>query len=277
MKKCGITGHTGLVGKNLIKSKKFKFIKFKGDIRNKKDIRKWLSNKNLDAIIHLAAVVPIVEVNKDYEKAKKINYFGTKNLIDVIIEEKKSINWFFFASSSHVYNFKNKKILLKESSITNPFSKYGYTKLLAERYIKSKLGKLNIPYCIGRIFSIIDPQQSKSFFFPSVLNRVKSAKGKIYFKNLGHIRDFLTLYDITEAIFHLYKKKCKGIFNIASGKELSLISIVNQLCKIYKKQADIKLESKMTYAIADIKKIKKTGWKPKRKVNIRKIILKKNA
>ncbi len=277
MKKCGITGHTGLVGKSLIKSKKFKFIKFNGDIRNKKDIKKWIDNKNLDAIIHLAAVVPIIEVNKNYDKAKKINYLGTKNLIDVIVKEKKLINWFFFASSSHVYNFRKKKFLLKESSVTKPFSKYGYTKLLAEKYIKKKLAKYNIPYCIGRIFSIIDPKQSKSFFFPSVLNRIRNAKGKIFFENLGHIRDFLTMQDITDAIFHLYKKKCKGTFNIASGKELSLISIVNQLCKIYKKQADIKLESKMTYAIADIKKIKKTGWKPKRKVNIYKIISKKNG
>ena len=36
--------------------------------------------------------------------------------------------------------------------------------------------------------------------------------------------------------------------------------------KYIKKKANIKFESKMTYAIANIKKIKRVGWKPKNKI-----------
>jgi len=273
---CGITGHTGLIGKEIIKStNKFKFIKFNGDIRNKSDIKEWLQGKKINFIIHLAAIVPISKVNNNLKKAKEINYIGTKNLIDVIIKEKIMIDWFFFSSSSHVYRFPNKKILLNEKTATNPGSKYGNTKLLAEKYIIKKCNNFKIPFCIGRIFSVLDIKQQKSFFFTSVLNKIKNTKKVISFKNLYHSRDFLTVQDVTRAIFHLYKKKCKGIFNIASGQELSLITIVNELCKIYKKKANIKFESKMTYAIANIKKIKRVGWKPKNKINIAKIVLNK--
>lgn len=273
MIRCGITGHTGLIGKEIIKyKKKIQFIKFNGDVRSKSDIKKWLLNQKVSSIIHLAAVVSTKLVNNNFKKIKKINYIGTKNLIDVIVEEKIKLDWFFFASSSHVYKFPNKRILLNEKSSTKPFSKYGKTKLLAENYIIKKCNSFKIPFCIGRIFSVLDIKQSKSFFFPSVLSKIKNSKGNIFFKNLHHSRDFLRVQDIADAIFHLYEKKCQGIFNIASGRELSLITIVNKLCKIFKKKANIKFESKITYALANIKKIKKTGWKPKRKINITKML-----
>ena len=36
------------------------------------------------ALIHLAAIVPIKIVNKNKQKAYKVNYQGTKNIIDGI-------------------------------------------------------------------------------------------------------------------------------------------------------------------------------------------------
>ena len=33
--KCGITGHTGVLGRRVIKKLPFKFIKFKGDVTKK--------------------------------------------------------------------------------------------------------------------------------------------------------------------------------------------------------------------------------------------------
>ena len=45
-------------------------IRFNGDIRKTKDINKWLISNHFDAIIHLAAIVAIDQVNKDKKKAK---------------------------------------------------------------------------------------------------------------------------------------------------------------------------------------------------------------
>lgn len=76
MLKIGITGSTGSLGKTLLlQNSKYKFIKFKSDIRNKKKIYYWVKKNKLDAIIHLAAIVPIKVVNlnkKNYrQKLKK--------------------------------------------------------------------------------------------------------------------------------------------------------------------------------------------------------------
>ena len=81
---CGITGHTGNLGKKFIKiANNFKYIKFKGDIRKKKDVEKWIKNNNFDLIVHFAAVVPISMVNKNYKLAMNVNFNGTKNLIKI--------------------------------------------------------------------------------------------------------------------------------------------------------------------------------------------------
>ena len=176
MIKCGITGFNGNLGKTFTAiNNKFKYIKFKGDISKKNDVNKWIKENNFDLLIHFAAIVPTTIVKKQYKKALKTNYTGTKYLVDAINRHNKSINWFFFASTSHVYPHKFHKINEKHKS--KPSSKYGKTKLLAEQYIEKKLKKTKIKFCIGRIFSIIDNKGSE-FFLRGLLEKIKKNKKK---------------------------------------------------------------------------------------------------
>ena len=109
MNKIGITGYSGSLGKILIKSNKFnKIYRFKGDIRKKSDINHWFKNKNIDIIIHLAAIVPLKIVKRNKSKAFQVNYIGTKNIVNVALAN--NVKWFFFASTSHVYKSSKKKL-----------------------------------------------------------------------------------------------------------------------------------------------------------------------
>ena len=106
--KFGITGGTGSLGKKIISSNKnIKFIKFSDDIRKKSKVFKWIKKNKFDAIIHLAAVVPIKTVNSNKKKAYDVNYIGTKNLVDAI--KGTDLEWIFFSSTSHVYKSSRKK------------------------------------------------------------------------------------------------------------------------------------------------------------------------
>jgi UDP-glucose 4-epimerase len=53
---------------------------------------------------------------------------------------------------------------IKETNIIKLLSKYGFTKLKAEKYIENMSHKYNFKYCIGRIFSFTSHKQSSSFF-----------------------------------------------------------------------------------------------------------------
>ena len=265
--KCGITGHTGVLGSELIrKNKKIRFIKFKGDISNKKNIQNWFRNNKFDIIIHLAAIVPTKIVKKNYKLANKINYLGTKLLVDEILK-KQEIQWFFYSSTSHVYKFSKNKI--SENGVLKPISKYGLTKLRGENYIIKKLKK-KVPYCIGRIFSFTNNKQSKDYIIPAIFNKAKSKKKEIIFKDTNHFRDFLCVKDICNAILILKKNKATGIYNIGSGKKVLLSNIVKIILDKYKKKYIIKNKNIQTSLVSNNSKIKKLNWKPTK--NIQSII-----
>ena len=261
--KFGITGHTGILGKKFLKeNNKLKFIKFKGDITKKKDIKKWLQNNPIDIIIHLAAIVPTNVVIKRFNYANKVNYIGTKLLVDEIIKFKK-IRWFFYSSTSHVYKFSRNKV--SENSIIKPSSKYGLTKLKSENYIKKKLSK-KISFCIGRIFSFTSANQIKDYVIPGIMSKAKSKKKQIFFKNTNHFRDFLCVGDICKAIKVLIDKKSTGIYNIGSGNKVLISDIIKLICDRYKKKYFIKNTSKQTCLIANNSKLKKLNWQPTKNI-----------
>jgi len=257
MKVCAITGSTGILGKKIKKNLSYKFYEFKGDITCFKDVYKWIQSKNFDLLIHLAAIVPTKEVIKDYQHAYNVNVLGTKNIINGLKKKKEKPKWVFFASSSHVYQVKTKKILLDESSKVRPYSTYGLTKKLAEIQIK-KLKNFDIKFCIGRIFSFTDKAQKIPFIIPSIIQKIKnSKKDKVIFKNLDHYRDFISTNDICKIIDRLYCTKSEGIFNIGSGQAINLKTIANVFAKKYKKKNIFEDNKKKTYLICDTRKIRK--------------------
>ena len=177
----GITGYTGSLGKIFTKSNKnVRYIFFKGDIRKKKDVNNWFLNNKFDAIIHLAAIVPIKIVNQNKKKALDVNYFGTKNIVDAVIKQK--IKWLFFSSTSHVYSSSKSK--LNEKSEIKPISYYGTTKLLAERYIIKKFKNSKNIYCIGRIFSTTNNNQKMNYLVPDLKKELRKLKKKLFLKIL---------------------------------------------------------------------------------------------
>ena len=261
--KCGITGHTGILGRELLKkNNNLEFIKFKGDITKKKHIKEWLKNNSIDIIVHLAAVVPTNIVEKKISYANKVNYTGTKFLTDEIIKYKK-IKWLFYSSTSHVYKFSKNKI--SETSVIKPSSKYGLTKLKGEKYIKKKLNK-KISFCIGRIFSFTSINQIKDYIVPNIMSKVKLKKKKIFFKNTNHLRDFLCISDICKAIKILTDKKSTGVYNIGSGNKVLISDIIKLIFTKYKKKYFIKNTLKQTCLVANNSKIKRLNWRPTKNI-----------
>ena len=261
-KKIGITGSTGVLGSYIIKNSKYlNFDCFKGDITKKKDLRNWLKNKRFDGIFHLAAVVPVDQVNKNYNLALKVNYEGTKKLVDEVIKQNSS-KWLLFSSTSHVYSFSKKK--LKESFKPQPINLYGTTKLKAEKYLQKKSKKLSI--CIARIFSYTHIKQDSNFLVPSILKKLKTKKIQS-FDRLNHIRDFIHISDINKSFQLLFNKRSAGVFNIASGNSIEISKIAKYFSKKLKTKTFIKKVKIDTIHKANIEKILKLGWKPKKKIN----------
>ena len=175
---CAITGSKGVLGSKLKKKLPLKFYEFRGDITNKKKVNQWIQKKDFDILIHLAALVPTNLVNKNYKKAYKVNVIGTNNLINSLKKKENKPKWLFFSSTSHVYKPLDKFKKISEKSKLYPASKYGKTKILAEKLLLKKLKKSSIKLCIGRIFSFTDKKQKKAFVIPSIKDKLNNSKKK---------------------------------------------------------------------------------------------------
>lgn len=260
MLNCGLTGSTGVLGKAIKKELRYKFILFKGRIEDKKNVHKWIRDNNFDIILHLAAIVPITTVNDNFPKANKINYGGTKNLVDAILKYKPNLKWFFFSSTSHVYRATKKLKKINEKQKLVPLTRYGHTKLRSENYILKKFKKSRIRYCIGRIFSFSSTKQKPPYLIPSIIMKTRIVKNQnIFFKDLNHYRDFLTIEDVCKAIDILRKYKANGIYNICSGKALLLKEIAKYIAMKFNKKCKFE-DNKKTFLIGDPKKLNELGF-----------------
>jgi len=111
----------------------FKFIK--GDIRK---ISEWeYLLDEIEAVIHLAAIVGDPACARNPKICKETNWIGSKNLFD-LCNRKKNIKKFIFASTCSNYGMQGSDFLNETSSL-NPVSLYAVLKVKFENYLlKSK-------------------------------------------------------------------------------------------------------------------------------------------
>jgi len=252
----GITGGTGTIGKILVaklKEQGFNFSCFGKDIRDRDAVFNWIKDARPECIIHLAAIVPVKEVNEHPAIAYSVNIGGTINLIEALeLNELKP--WFFYASTSHVY--KSTLEPITEEHRIEPINTYGFTKLLAENILSEYSGKKLMQLCIGRLFSFYHATQKPFFLYPAIKKRLETENLKEPFKLMGgnSIRDFLNAEEVCDIIISIIEKRPEGIFNVGSGKGIKIKDFVQSLTS---EQLEFIIDESepINYLVADISKL----------------------
>lgn len=227
----GITGARGTLGRLLQRQlieAGTSVSTFDGDICSSNDIRQWLSEISLDAIFHLAAMVPIQLVNARPARAFAVNVGGTAQLIDALATQDNA-PWLFYASSSHVYKPQNKPI--SELCAIAPTNTYGLTKYMGEQVIEASADHARIRWCIGRIFSFYHPSQTGSFLYPTIRARLAEEDLSLSFRLIGadDVRDISRAEDIVTVMIRMMQSQLRGIFNIGSGTGTRIADFVQSL------------------------------------------------
>ncbi|MEQ8323355.1 MAG: NAD-dependent epimerase/dehydratase family protein [Cytophagales bacterium] len=108
------------------------FTFFKGDVRIKEDLEKALFE--VDAIVHLAAIVGDPACAKDPDLTRSINTDGSELLYE--IAEKHGVKQFVFASTCSNYGkMADPDAMVNEDSVLAPVSLYAETKVKMERFL----------------------------------------------------------------------------------------------------------------------------------------------
>lgn len=260
----GLTGSRGVLGRSLMRHwQGCVWATFDGDVRSYESVASWFDSKKLDAVVHLAAVVPVREVETDFYRAFQVNVGGTLNLLEALRSRSEDRPWFFYASSSHVYRKGAKPIA--EGDALEPSTLYGLTKLHGEQVAQAYSTMSDIDVCIGRIFSFGSPLQSPAYFLPSIVKRIRNAPSAsvIHVPGASQKRDFLTTELISDAIRHLCLQRETGIVNIGSGKPAKIIDVARRVAEELGREdldvvpADDTDEGGL---VADISEIRSRGW-----------------
>jgi len=229
-----ITGASGFLGSNIYRklsdrypiigtyhtfSKDFpQFIRL--DITNKDQVNKVVSLVNPDIIIHTAAIADPDECEAKKEICWKLNFEGTRNLVEICRKLKKrlifiSTDYVFDGIANHVYSENDKR---------KPLNFYGLTKMKAEDEVK----KLD-DYLIIRLPKLYGWNPRKNVFLGDILEKLRS--NQVLFVDNTQVRYPVLVTDVANAIENLLYEK--GIIHLSSKKPVTKYEWAKKIAQVF--------------------------------------------
>lgn len=244
-----ITGGTGFIGKNLVKTlvaKGYKVtcfvrktsnigvfkeldVKFSyGDISDKNSIEDALNDNEI--IIHLAGLQSFSEYSKKlYSLIYQTNVLGLKNLLDAVTSKKpKSLKKVVFISSTAAVGLTNGKI--DEGVLCNPISPYQKAKYEGEKLCLTYFEKYNLPIVILRPSMIYGTNGDHS-----QIQKMVGVIKKGFFPIIGNGRNNVPMIHINDAVEGIIRGALKGkpgnIYYITNREKTTMKELVDIISK----------------------------------------------
>ncbi len=205
----------------------------KGDILNSEKLYKEMID--VDIIFHLAAKPGVRYSLTNPVEVSRINIDGTVSVLEAA--RRSDIKKIIFASSGSVYG--NPRYLpVDEEHPRRPISPYGLSKLAGEEYcnLYAKLYGMNI--FVLRYFTVYGPRQRSDMAIHKFVDLIFKEKAPKIYGDGEQTRDFTYIDDIVQGTILAAECEKKGIniFNIGSGRRISVNDLINLIIKFCNKQ-----------------------------------------
>jgi len=245
------------------------------DIRDSISVTETIGKIKPDKIFHLAAQSFVPSSWQAPQESLTTNIIGELNVFEAV--RAVNINPVIqIAGSSEEYGLVlPDELPIKETNPLRPLSPYAVSKVgqdfLGYQYYKS----YNMNIIRTRAFNHTGPRRGEVFassnFAKQIVEIEKNKREPVIFVgNLDARRDFSDVRDVVRAYWLATEKCLPGeVYNISSGKALSIKEMLDLLLKISKVKVEIKQDSART-RLSDVnvllgdntKFCKQTGWKP---------------
>ena len=223
--------------------------------------------KGTEYVFHQAALARVPFSIENPLSANEVNITGT---LDVLLAARDNkVKKVVFASSSSIYG--DTDVLPQhEAMLPNPLSPYALTKLAGEYYcsIFKNIFKLNT-ICL-RYFNVYGPRQDPhsqyAMVIPAFINRVSSGTPPVIFGDGEQSRDFTFIQDVVNANIRAAESDVNGVFNIGSGKNITINQLAELIIKLLQKDIrpvyDKPRLGDVKHTLADVSKAKLFGYEP---------------
>ncbi|WP_432723325.1 NAD-dependent epimerase/dehydratase family protein [Staphylococcus equorum] len=242
------------------------------DVTNKTLVQDLIKKEQFDIVIHLAAVVSVVETINNPIHSQKVNIDGTLNILEANRQYNENLKKFIFASSAAVYG-NTKGLPKKVETFIDPESPYAIEKYAGEQYTKLYNKLYGLPTTALRFFNIYGPRQDPSSPYSGVLSIMHSKFQKDeafkFFGDGEQTRDFVYVKDLVQAVSIVINSDNAngGIYNLGTSKPLSLLEMFDEFKKLYSKTIDYSFtearSGDIKHSYAEIDDLKALGYTPK--------------
>lgn len=212
---------------------KERYLLIKGDIRDIAVCRR--AAEGVDVVFHQAALRSVPKSMSNPYEYNEVNINGTVNILNAAKE--LGVRRVVFASSSSIYGNTDK---FPETETDYPLliSPYALTKLVGEYYCRIFSENFGVETVSLRYFNVYGPRQALDDEYAVVIpkfitNMIKDEKPPVHGTG-KQSRDFTYVDNIVQA--NLLAASASGVsgrfFNIADGKDYSVLNLVEMINKI---------------------------------------------
>lgn len=240
-----------------------------GSITDKEALEEAMSG--CEIVFHEAAQISVADSINNPKKTQEINADGTRNILEECREQ--GVKKLVLASSAAVYG-DEPGLPKRETDKLKPTSPYGESKLQNELDAKRYFEEYELETVCLRYFNVYGPGQSPNSPYSGVISRfldcaINNIPPTIY-GNGNQTRDFVFVEDVVQAnVLAAEGKELGGqVFNVASGKETSLMDLWRTIKSISGCRLEPKFEPRregdIWHSVASIEKAKeRLGYQPK--------------
>ncbi len=219
-------------------------------------------------VLHQAAIPSVPRSVNDPIASNRANIDGTLSVL--VAARDSGVRKLVFASSSSVYG--DSETLPKDEGMRpDPLSPYALNKLTGEFYCKLFTDLYGIETACLRYFNVFGPRQNPESEYAAVIPKfIRSILGgepPTIYGDGQQTRDFTFVDDVAMANIRAMESAATGNYNVAGGKRISLIELVEKINAILGKDIKPVLEEErpgdIKHSLADVSRAAEAfGYKP---------------
>lgn len=221
-----------------------------------------IKNEEIEVVYNMATMALIYSFFNPHGA-----YMINVQIADVLINLMRNgaFKTLIHMSSSEAYGTA-KYAPMDENHPMNPTTPYAAGKAAADMLIKSFYNVYKFDITIIRPFNNYGPRQNEgnlAGIIPITAKRILSGEKPVIEGNGEQTRDYIYVEDTVRGLILAYEngEETKGeIINLGSGKELTIKSIIENICKYYDYKGEIEYKPERT---ADVKRLCASSEKAK--------------
>jgi len=186
------------------------------DITKEEELSDWLNDKDISGIIYLSCIIP-----KSFEGADWDLFYDNLMMHRQVMDYwRKRKCHLIYASSSSVY-IPHNSLPWREDSDNFPNNFYSISKLLGEKLFFQEYQN-GTPLTILRINAPFGAVTGRGTVVNIFLERALKGEDLTLYGTGNRQQDFIHVSDVARAFLTSYLNKKHGIFNIASGRTVTM-------------------------------------------------------